>query len=245
MSKTTVFSIPFDDVSLEEAAERAVAMSEERRSAIAVTPNAEILLAARRDARLRRILQCADLTVADGIGVILVSRLLGQPLTHRVPGIDLAAAVMAKLAGKGESVYLLGAKVGVGEQAAKRLQMRYPGLRIAGACDGYSHLYEEETLRREINAACPALLLVCLGSPRQEKWLDENASRLHFGLGIGLGGALDVFSGYKRRAPAFVRRIGLEWLYRLICEPQRIGRIAKLPTLFFTALKIRLGGNRT
>ncbi len=244
MSKTTVLSIPFDDVSLEEAADSAVAMIKERRSAIAVTPNAEILLAARRDIQLRQILQRADLAVADGVGVILASRVLGQPLVHRIPGIDLASAVMEKLAGKGESVYLLGAKKGVGEQAADYLQKQYPGLRIAGVCDGYFNINEEETLQREINAACPALLLVCLGSPRQEKWLDEHAGRLHFGLGIGLGGALDVFSGQKRRAPAIMRRVGLEWLYRLICEPRRIGRLARLPLLFLTAAKIRYGGKR-
>ena len=244
MSKTTVLSIPFDDVSLEEAADSAVTLIEERRSAIAVTPNAEILLAARRDIQLRQILQRADLAVADGVGVILASRVLGQPLVHRIPGIDLASAVMEKLAGKGESVYLLGAKKGVGEQAAKRLQMRYPGLRIAGVRDGYFNTDDAATLRHEINTACPALLLVCLGSPRQEKWLDENAGSLHFGLGIGLGGALDVFSGYKRRAPVIVQRVGLEWLYRLLCEPRRIGRIARLPLLFLAAAKIRYGGKR-
>lgn len=244
MSKTTVLGIPFDDLGLNEASERALALIAEHRSAIAVTPNAEILLAARHDAGLRQVLQRADLSVADGVGVIIASRLLGQPLSHRVPGIDLAAALLAQLAATGGSVYLLGAKPGVGEQAARRLQRQYPGLRLAGIHDGFFTKAEEKTILHEINTACPDLLLVCLGSPRQEKWLDAHAGQLRFGLGIALGGALDVFAGQKRRAPVVLQRAGLEWLYRLIREPWRIARIAKIPLLFLTAIRIKFGGNR-
>ena len=244
MSKTTVLGIPFDDMSLDEAAERALALIAERRSAIAVTPNAEILLAAQRDKKLRDVLRRADLTVADGVGVVIASRLMGRPLRHRVPGIDLAEAVMARLARTGGSVYLLGARPGVGQLAARRLELRYPGLRVAGVHDGYFSEYEESSVLREINAACPALLLVCLGSPRQELWLDAYAKRLSFALGIGLGGAMDVFAGQKRRAPAVLRRAGLEWLYRLLSEPRRIVRIIKLPLLLLTVVKSRLGGNQ-
>ena len=236
MSKTTVLGIPFDDLVLEEAVERALALISERRSAMSVTPNAEILLAARRDQQLRRALLRSDLTVADGVGVILASRMLGRPLSHRVPGIDLAAAIMARLAARGESVYLLGAKPGVGEQAAQRLRMLYPGLRIAGVHNGYFNKAAERTIIDEINLARPALLLVCLGCPRQEKWLADHAIELRFGLGMALGGALDVFSGQKRRAPLMLRRAGLEWLYRLIREPRRFVRIARLPLLFLTVL---------
>ena len=240
MSKTTVLGIPFDDLSLDEAAERALALISERRSSVAVTPNAEILLAAQHDKKLRDILQRADLTVADGVGALFASWILGKPLRHRVPGIDLAGAVMARLARTGGSVYLLGAKPGIGELAARQLKAQYPGLCVAGIHDGYFSEAEEGTVLREINAVCPALLLVCMGSPRQEKWLDEHARRLSFGLGIGLGGALDVFAGQKRRAPAVLRRAGLEWLYRLICEPWRIMRMVRLPLLLLTAAKIRI-----
>lgn len=244
MSKTTVLSIPFDDLSLDEAAGRALALIAKRRSAIAVTPNAEILLAAQHDAKLRDILQRADLTVADGIGVVMASRILGRPLRHRVPGIDLAEAVMSRLSENGGSVYLLGAKPGVAEKAASRLRIRYPRLCIAGFHDGYFDREEQRKVIRKINAACPQLLLVCLGSPRQERWLDEHAGQLQFGLGIGLGGALDVFAGQKRRAPAVLRRAGLEWLYRLLCEPRRIVRMRKLPLLLLTATKKKFGGNQ-
>ena len=131
------------------------------------------------------------------------------------------------MAGEGKSVFLLGAKPGVAERAAKNLAENYPGLLIAGTHDGYFN--EDAPVVEAVNAASPDLLLVCLGAPKQEKWMRSNAAKLAVGLMIGAGGSLDVFAGTAERAPEGWQKAGLEWLYRLLKEPRRIGRMMKLP----------------
>lgn len=237
MTKTECFGIPFDDGSPDEIIAKALSLIGSDRGVYAVTPNPEIVLAAEKDPALRDAILSADLILPDGVGLIWASKILGSPLRHRFPGIDLASGLLEKLAEQGGSVFLLGARPGVAQLAGERLPCRCPGLRIAGTHHGYFPSEEEAALLEEIRQSGAKLLFVCLGSPRQELWMEKNCGALPGVLMIGLGGALDVYSGRLRRAPLLWRRLGLEWLFRLLQEPKRIKRMIRLPDILWAAMK--------
>lgn len=233
MSRIDVLGVSFDDLTMDEAVEIALGFMQERRACYACTPNPEIVMAAKGDAALRAALSGAELVLADGVGITKAAAMLGTPLKSRVPGIDFASNVISRLADRGGSVYLLGAKPLVAEAAAEKLSQTYPGIVIAGTNDGY--FTDDAPVIEKINAASPDFLMVCLGSPKQELWMSANAGRLSCGLMAGLGGSLDVLAGNVQRAPETWRRLGLEWLYRVIKEPKRLGRVMKLPAFVLEA----------
>lgn len=233
MSRIDVLGVSFDDLTMDEAVEIALGFMQERRACYACTPNPEIVMAAKGDAALRAALSGAELVLADGVGITKAAAMLGTPLKSRVPGIDFASNVISRLADRGGSVYLLGAKPLVAEAAAEKLSQTYPGIVIAGTNDGY--FTDDAPVIEKINAASPDFLMVCLGSPKQELWMSANAGRLSCGLMAGLGGSLDVMAGNVQRAPETWRRLGLEWLYRVIKEPKRLGRVMKLPAFVLEA----------
>ena len=233
MSRIDVLGVSFDDLTMDEAVEIALGFMQERRACYACTPNPEIVMAAKGDAALRAALSGAELVLADGVGITKAAAMLGTPLKSRVPGIDFASNVISRLAERGGSVYLLGAKPLVAEAAAEKLTQTYPGIVIAGTNDGY--FTDDAPVIEKINAASPDFLMVCLGSPKQELWMSANAGRLSCGLMAGLGGSLDVMAGNVQRAPETWRRLGLEWLYRVIKEPKRLGRVMKLPAFVLEA----------
>ncbi|MBR2583164.1 MAG: WecB/TagA/CpsF family glycosyltransferase [Oscillospiraceae bacterium] len=244
MNRTLVLGAEIDRISFAGAIDLAFGFMNERRGAYVVTPNTEIVLRARKNLELRRAIRAAVLSLPDSVGVVIACRILGTTIEERIPGIDFAAALLSRMAGEGRSVFLLGAREGVAARAADALCAALPGLVIAGTGNGYFNSAEEDALINRINAASPDLLLVCLGAPRQELWMHRNASRLRVGLMAGLGGALDVFSGDVPRAPARWRQGGFEWLYRLVREPKRIKRAAKLPLIIFAAAWDRIKGER-
>ena len=176
----------------------------------------------------------ADLVLPDGIGVIKGAAMLGTPLKGRVPGIEFAAGLMAEMAKTGKSLYLLGAKPGVADQAAEKLKGNFPGLNIVGTHDGY--FKEDGPIVEDIRSSGADVVFVCLGAPKQEFWMVKNGPATGAHLMCGLGGSLDVFAGVVERAPKFWCDHGLEWFYRLCKEPKRIGRMMKLP-LFLVHVK--------
>lgn len=225
-----------------EAQQSACLLMAEKRSAYVVTPNPEIVMLCRENAELLSAVESASLVISDGIGVVLGAKILGTPLREKIPGIDFAQALMARMAEKGLSVFLLGAKPGIAEKAAEALENQHPGLIIAGVNDGY--FSDDAPVLAKINASSPDLLLVCLGSPKQELWMKNNASRLNVGLMAGLGGSLDVFAGVVERAPEAWQRLGLEWLHRLLKEPSRAKRMTNLPKFGFAVIGRRLSGKK-
>lgn len=241
--KTDVIGVAFDNISLQEAVEAGEAVIAERRAGYVVTPNPEIVMAAGKNPQLMAALNGADLVLPDGIGVVYAAKIIGTPLAERVPGIDFAAGLMEKLAEKNGSVYLFGAKPGVADAAADNLEEMFPGLAVCGAHDGYFD--DDRDIIADINAKGPDFLFVCLGCPKQELWMRENAGRLNVGIMAGLGGCLDVFAGNIDRAPEKMQQMGLEWLYRLGKEPKRIGRIIKLPGILLKAAGERIRGRKT
>ena len=225
--KTEILGVRFDDLTQQEAAQQGRQLLEEDKFHYVVTPNPEFLLAAEKDPEFRRVLNAADLVLPDGIGVVYSAKILGTPLKERVPGIEFAEAMLSALNEMGGRLYLLGAKPGVAELAAERLQKQYPGLKIAGTHDGY--FKEDAPVVEAIRESGADCVFVCLGAPKQELWMARNGPATDAHLLCGLGGSLDVFAGTVERAPKFWSDHGLEWFYRLCKEPKRIGRMMKLP----------------
>jgi len=198
-----------------------------------VTLNAEMAYRACQDAKLREVLKQADLVTPDGAGVVWAGRVLGGAVPERVTGIDLVHFLMPLAAAQGWRVFLLGGAPGVAREAAQRLAERFPGLCIAGTHHGYFERgsAEEETVLAMIGQSAPHILLAGMGSPRQEYWIREqiDAGRLKVPVSIGVGGSLDVIAGRLRRAPAWMQKWRLEWLWRLVQQPSRWRRMLALP----------------
>ncbi len=240
MSRTDVLGVGFDNVTKAEAVERALELIDAREGRYVVTPNPEIVMLAKENPALKEALAGADIVLPDGAGIIKGAAILGRPMKEKVPGIDFACGVMARLAERGGSVYLFGAKPGVAEAAAETLRTKFPGLVISGTSDGY--FSDDGPIIEKIKDAAPDLLLVCLGAPKQELWMAKMSGKLPVGLMVGLGGSLDVFAGTVKRAPEAWQKLDLEWLYRLLKEPRRIGRMMKLPLFVIEAAGERLRG---
>jgi N-acetylglucosaminyldiphosphoundecaprenol N-acetyl-beta-D-mannosaminyltransferase len=210
------------------------------RSAYVCTPNAEIMMEARKDRQLMEILNAADLVVADGAGVVLAARILGYGRIERAPGFDLTRKLFSDPDAYPLSYYLLGGKPGVAEAAAGNIRGSYPGARIAGCRNGYFGESEEAGVIAAINGSGADVLLVALGAPKQEKWIYRNRDRLRIPVCIGVGGSLDIYAGTAALAPDLFRKSGLEWLYRLAKEPWRAKRMCRLPLYVLYSLLCRL-----
>ena len=234
--KINILGVAFDALTLGEAEERADALLCSGAGGYIVTANPEIVLRCREDAAYAAAVNGAKLVLADGVGDLCAARILGTPLPGRVAGADLVPRLLARLAERGGSVFLYGARPGVAERAAKSLQSACPGLRIAGTENGY--ISDETALLEALEREKPDLLLLGLGAPRQELWMAENRQRTPAVM-IGVGGLLDVFAGDIPRAPESWQRLGLEWLYRLLCEPRRFKRVIRLPKILLLALRER------
>lgn len=238
--RINILGVAFDNLSMSEAVAEAMDLISHHSGAWAVTPNPEIVMLCRENTELAAAVQNAALVIPDGIGVIYGAKILAKPLKGKLPGIDFASALMDALADCGGSVYLFGAKPGVAEKAAQTILSEHPGIAIAGTHDGY--FTDDAPIIADIQKAKPDLLLVCLGAPKQELWMQANAEKLSVGLMIGLGGSLDVFAGEVKRAPEIWQKLGLEWLYRLLKEPRRIGRMMKLPAFLLAVIGQRFFG---
>lgn len=207
-----------------------------------VTLDASMCVAARQDCELRAIIQTADLVTPDSAGVLWALRRAGIRLKERVSGVEIVERLCAASASTGASLYFLGAAPGVAEEAAKRAQKRFPGCRIVGWRHGYFGPDEEPAIVEEIRTAQPDVLCVALGIPKQEKWIARHRFDLQVPVMIGVGGSLDVLSGKVERAPVWMRRLSLEWLYRLARNPRKIGKVLCLPR--FVALTLAQGRRR-
>ncbi len=188
-----------------------------------VTLNPEMIARQASDPRFRESILRAEYRIADGKGIILASKILGKRVQHRIPGVELVEALFRESQQKHWSFYFLGSREEVIAVLAKTIQYRFPGLRIAGFHHGY--FQESSKILEDINRHHSDVLLVGLGSPRQELWIDEHRTLLQASILIGVGGSFDVLSGNKRRAPRIFRRLGLEWVYRIFSEPRRLKRV--------------------
>ena len=199
--------VSFDDVTLPQAIAAGEELAKGPGCAYVVTPNPEIVNMARQDPAYGAILNGAGLVLPDGIGVVHAAKILGTPL--------------------------LGAKPGVAEQAAENLKQTHPNLIVCGTHDGY--FQDAAPVVEAVKAAQADVVFVCLGAPKLERWMAEYGPATGAHLLVGLGGVLDVYAGNVKRAPAVWQKLGLEWCYRLLHQPSRIGRMAKLPLFLVEA----------
>ncbi len=205
----------------------------EQSTIIAVNP--EKVMTAQDNATLKRLINESTFQIADGIGIILASKLKGGNITERVTGVDMMARLLAFARDEHHPIYMYGAKKEVLELAKANIERDYPGIVIAGSTDGYEQ--DEERLIRDIQESGAKMLFVALGSPKQELWIERNMSRLrNVQVFQGVGGSFDVFSGTVKRAPKMFRKTGTEWLYRLMTDPSRIKRQMNLPRFLIRIL---------
>lgn len=229
MDKVNILGVNVDMVTIEQAADKIMEFLGEDKLHSVFTPNAEIIMAAYRDKEFADILNRSELLTADGIGVVYASRILKKPISERAAGYDIACRVLDKINESGHKLFLFGGKPGVAETARDRLLEKYPKLNIVGTRNGYFKPEEDAEIVAEINNSGADIAFVCLGAPKQEKWIDAQRDNLKVKVAMGIGGSLDVFAGTVERAPAFFCNHGLEWLYRLYKEPWRFGRMMELP----------------
>ncbi|MBQ6998176.1 MAG: WecB/TagA/CpsF family glycosyltransferase [Clostridia bacterium] len=235
--KVNILGIKVDKVSIEQASDIIMNYIEEGGETKTVyTPNSEIIMQGYRSDEIRDVLNDASLLTADGIGVVYASKILKNPIEERCAGYDVACSLLEKMSAEGKSIYLFGSKPGVAETAAENIQRKHPGLIISGCADGYFDSEKEKQIIEDINMKSPDVLFVCLGAPKQEKWIDYHKKELNCKVCMGLGGSLDVFAGTVERAPEFYQKHGIEWLYRLIKQPKRFFRMLDLPKFGITVL---------
>lgn len=238
--KTDVLGVQYDNVTMEEAVAAGRACLTGAKTAYVVTPNAEMAYEALHDEAFRDVLNGADLVLPDGAGVVLGAKILKTPLKQKVAGIEFAQNMLPIYEELGSRLYLLGSKPGVAELAAEKMLEKHPKLVICGTADGY--FKDEDEVVRRINEANADALYVCLGAPKQEHFMYRHRDELNVRLMAGLGGTLDGIAGTVKRAPKWMIKLQLEWLYRLIKEPRRIGRMMRLPKFVFAAVKKRMKG---
>lgn len=242
MQKIAIMEIPFDNVTLSEAAELAFSFSESGNQALAVTPNAEIMELCRKDGSVKKAIISAEIILPDGVGVLFAAKKFGTPLKEKVAGVDFGLECVRIAAERGKTLFLLGGKPGIAEKAACRLCARFPNLKIAGTNSGYfdSKGKENTAVISKINESGADVLFVCMGAPAQEKWVCENRSLLKKpNLIACLGGSIDVYAEKAKRAPKLFIKMHTEWLWRLIREPWRIKRMACLPRFIISVYEYK------
>lgn len=252
MEKTDVRGVLFDNVTKEEAVSLISKRLEDGIFTAVFTPNSEIVQSCVENRELMEIISFADVTLPDGVGVIKAARILKTPLKEKVAGVELGEELFRVLDPARHSFFLFGGKPEenglpcVAAEAGQRMTEKY-SCSIVGARHGYvskSGAENDETVRL-INESGADVLYVCLGYPTQERWIAENSSRLeNVKLVLALGGSLDIYANRVKRAPSVFINAGLEWLWRLLCEPSRFIRMMKLPKFYIGTVIFKIKNDR-
>ena len=227
--KVTILGVPVDAITMGEAVARIDSFIEKRTPVLVATANAEMLMRATHDGALRRILQGAAMVTPDGAGTVWAAHHLGHAMPERVAGYDLAQELMRRAPEKKRRIFFFGSAPGVAELAKKKAESLYPGIEIVGTRNGFFSEKDEPEIIENIRRAKPDLLLAALGVPKQEKWLYKHQKELGVPVSIGVGGTLDVMAGVMKRAPRWMQKAKLEWLFRGMLQPKRAGRLMALP----------------
>ena len=227
--RVNILGVDVDAVTMAEAVDVVRRAMDTRAGVMVATANAEMLMRATHDEELRRILNASALVVPDGAGTVWAARHLGHAMPERVAGYDLAQELLRCAPAEGRRVYFFGSAPGVAEKAKAKAEQVYPGIEIVGGRNGFFSPADNAAIIAEIRAACPDLLLVALGVPKQEKWIAAHLAELDVPVAIGVGGTLDVMAGVMKRAPHWMQKAKLEWLFRGLMQPKRAGRLLALP----------------
>lgn len=226
--KLEILGVKIDKITITETLHKIEVFLSSGNTHYIVTVNPEMVVLAQKDAKFKNIINQADLAVPDGIGLVFASRWLypKNPLKEKITGIDLMLKIISKQQNNAIKIFLLGAKNGIAKLTALKLKKIYPKINIVGVFGGEADEKGDRVALALINKAKPDILFVAYGAPKQEKWIARNLKNLpSVKLAIGVGGAFDMISGKIKRAPLWMRKIGLEWLWRFAMEPRRISRI--------------------
>ena len=227
--KVTILGVPVDAITMGEAVARIDGFIEKRTPVLVATANAEMLMRATHDGALRRILQGAAMVTPDGAGTVWAAHHLGHAMPERVAGDDMVQALLREAPAKHRRIFFFGSAPGVADKAKKKAEQLYPGIEIVGTRNGFFTAADEPAIIEEIKAAHPDILLAALGVPKQEKWLAKHLRERGVPVAMGVGGTFDVMAGVMKRAPHWMQRAKLEWLFRGMMQPQRAGRLLALP----------------
>ena len=227
--RVNILGVDVDAVTMAEAVDVVRRAMDTRAGVMVATANAEMLMRATHDEELRHILNASALVVPDGAGTVWAARHLGHAMPERVAGYDLAQELLRCAPAEGRRVYFFGSAPGVAEKAKTKAEQLYPGIEIVGVRNGFFSPADNAAIIAEIRAARPDLLLVALGVPKQEKWIAAHLAELDVPVAIGVGGTLDVMAGVMKRAPLWMQKAKLEWLFRGLMQPKRAGRLLALP----------------
>ena len=229
LKQAEILGVNVNSLTMVQAVEKVQQFIDERKNALVATANAEMLMRATQDEELKHILNSADLVVPDGAGTVWAANYLGVEMPERVAGYDLAQELMREAPGRGDRIYFFGSAPGVAESAREKAMELYPGIKIVGTRNGFFSEADEPEIIAEIKDARPDILLAALGVPKQEKWLYKYRQALQVPVAIGVGGTLDVMAGVMQRAPLWMQKAKLEWLFRGLKQPSRAGRLLALP----------------
>lgn len=235
-NRLDVLGVGIDKVTSQQALEKIGEFIASGQPHQIVTANAEIIYQASKNEKMRNIINNAQMVTADGSGVVWASRQLGEPLEQRVTGIDLVNSICEQSAKDKWKIYILGSAPGVAATAAVNIRDKFPGCNIVGTHHGYFNAKEEKQILAELEQLKPDVLFVALGAPKQEYWIADHLADLGIPVGMGIGGSMDVLSGNVKRAPKWMQKMSLEWLYRLLIQPTRFKRVLALPK-FMLAVK--------
>ena len=234
-----ILGVKFDKLNFEGAYQRFTSFMMQDETKMIFTPNAEFVMRAQKDEDFRQILNKGDLVVPDGIGVIIASNIHHLELEERIPGIDFMSKMLGYANRSSRSIFLFGGKEGVAETAAKKINEKYPNVVIKGTQHGYYSDKDELKILDKINEVKPDILFVALGAPKQEKWIYKHQKLLNVKVAIGVGGAIDIWAGTAKRAPKIFQTLGLEWFYRFLKEPTRLGRMLQIPKFLIKVIFTR------
>lgn len=210
---------------------------------LVVTADASAVVIAQNDRELYSIINCADLVTPDGMGILWAAKCFGCPLLERVSGADMVEKLCSIADKTGYRIFLLGSAPGIADAAAMNLKARYPNLQIAGTHHGYFKEDEAPQIIQKIRDSKPDILFTAMGIPLQEKWISRYMHEIEVPVSMGVGGTFDVLSGQVKRAPKWMQDHGLEWIYRLIKDPKKIGKVKTLPIFAMMVLKSRFAKN--
>lgn len=237
-NKVKIFGVEIDNLSLDEIAEKTKNLVEtsNKNCNLIVAPNVEFIMMAQKDKEFFDILKTAKLATPDSIGVIIAGKKQGKPFKERVPGQSYLRKVFEVGEKEGWTFYLLGGEGEVPKKAKEHLESIYPKAKIVGYHEGFFKEDSEEKVIDEINSLKPNVLFVAMGAPIQEKWIYANRDKLKVDIAAGQGGTFDYEAGTVKRAPVWMQKCGIEWLWRLFKEPKRIKRMVVLPIFLFKVL---------
>ncbi len=231
-----ILDVRIDEVTMDEAVDRVKFFLNEDKMHLICTPNPEMIMTAQDDAEFKSILNSSELNIPDGTGIVWASKKLSGNINERVAGFDFIHRIFELGKDKDISFYFLGSKPGVAELAGKKIEENYFGTRVVGSRDGYFSLEEEKKVIKEINSKNPDVLLVAMGAPKQERFINKYKDKLNCKVAIGVGGCFDVIAGNVKRAPKIFIKLRLEWLYRGLTDFKRLKRLGAIPK-FMIAIK--------